>query len=329
MSDNHVSFYVGEVISLNDAYKIKDNRDTKFTQPFSINIQTKIDNVKRVLENVIPANSNIKQIPLLGENVLVFQGYNSSTSYRQRTYQWYYLSVYNIQSNINHNIVPTISTNFSPDTEFTETTVAALQPFKGDILIEGRWGNTIRLSNTNKNSTTYSLPPNWGGDTVTDPIIILSNKQNNNEFVVENIDSDLSSIYLTTSQRLNTLKLHNNLNQSSDTSTAFNKSQFVAAADRIVLTSKTDVVALDSNKSIELNSPLLSIGNKQNSEKEYGLHSTAVIELFDQFFYLITLGGLKDSSGMPIIVDTTFTDTFFKIREKLSNLKIRQDKGDI
>ena len=47
------------------------------------------------------------------------------------------------------------------------------------------------------------------------------------------------------------------------------------------------------------------------------------------FFYLIALGGLKDSNGMPITIDPSFTDVFYKIREKLTNLKIRQDKGDV
>lgn len=333
MQDNNVIFYIGEVVSINDSYKNKQDRKSDFKYPFSIDIDTRIDNVKRLIRNVIPANNNIKQIPILGENVLIFQGHGSKTGFNQtkynREYQWYYLSVYNIQSNINHNITPTITSNFEEDPEFIKITTPALQPFKGDILIEGRWGNTIRLGNTNKNSNNYSIQPNWSGESVTDPIIIISNKKSNNDFVVENTETDISSIYLTSTQRLNTLKLHNILNQSISAESDYTKSQFIGIADRIILKSKTDVVAIDSNKSIELNSPLLSIGTKQNSEKEYGLHSTAVIELFDQFFYLIALGGLKDSNGMPITIDPSFTDVFYKIREKLTNLKIRQDKGDV
>ena len=50
--------------------------------------------------------------------------------------------------------------------------------------------------------------------------------------------------------------------------------------------------------------------------------------MFNEFFYLITLGGLKDSTGMPIIADPTFADKFLDLREKLENKKIRQDKGN-
>ena len=64
MQDNNVIFYIGEVVSINDSYKNKQDRKSDFKYPFSIDIDTRIDNVKRLIRNVIPANINIKQIPI-------------------------------------------------------------------------------------------------------------------------------------------------------------------------------------------------------------------------------------------------------------------------
>ncbi len=326
IDQSKVNFYIGEVIDSPNTYK-QENGD------FTINVITKQNVTKKVIENVKPANINVKQIPIKGETVLIFQGYDSTTSFINRNYQWYYLSLISIQSNINNNILPIISNEFKKDDEFVDVLSSTIQPFKGDLLFEGRYRNTIRIGSTNINSSNYSIQPPWSGDNQTDPIIVISNGHINSEpkkFTIENINEDASSLYLTSTQRLNNLKLHNTLNYSDNTSTAFSKSQFVGVADRIILKSKTDVVALDSNLAIELNSPLLVIGNKSNSEKEYGLHSTPVKELFWLFFNLLSTGGLLDSNNMPICINPSnaFVDKYLDLIDKIDNIKIRQDKGE-
>ena len=73
--------------------------------------------------------------------------------------------------------------------DFEEKIVSPLQPFEGDVLLEGRWGNSIRLGSTGTQpNDRYSLTSQFTGDSSTDPIIILSNHQvnkKNKEFVVE------------------------------------------------------------------------------------------------------------------------------------------------
>lgn len=346
---NNIEFDVAEVLGYDHYdhtynYIGPDQPKSNSSYLFAIKVRS-INPFNKNAFLAVPSNINIKKIPLIGEYVLIYKTINSSTtSYNRAPQYWYYLSTVDLRSNVHGNISPGISdvvrvdntdhSNDSPGKTFKLTKVSPLQPYEGDVVIEGRFGNSIRFSNTVDTGGNYYIRPNWSGNISTgspDPIIILSNRQKNlpnKEFVTENIETDDSSIYLTTTQKLNTLRLHNVLNQSSDTENEFNKSQFISSADRIILKSKTDVVALDSNKSIELNSPLLSIGTKQDKDKEYGLHSTAVKELFDQFFYLLSLGGLKDSNGMPVTIDPAFTDKFFKLRNSLDNVKIRQDKGD-
>ncbi len=345
--NEQIEWDVAEVLGYDRTYNYisPDTPNTNVSELFAL----KVRSCKSIFDSSIylakPANINLKQIPLIGEFVLIYKTFNQESHKDYIRQQWYYLMPISVQSNINNNPLPGISSKLSADElanfklgkTYKQTSVSPLQPYEGDILFEGRFGNSIRFGSTviiNSKNNPYSISPTWKETSESDsgnPIIILSNGRKNKrykEFVLEDIETDASSLYLTSTQKLSNLKLHNVLNQSSDSSNAFVKSQFLGVADRIILKSKTDVVALDSNKSIELNSPLLSIGTKQDKDKEYGLHSTAVKELFDQFFYLLSLGGLKDSNGMPVTIDPTFTDKFFKLRNSLDNVKIRQDKGD-
>ena len=50
-----------------------------------------------------------------------------------------------------------VPTNISLGKTFVEKTdIHPLQPFEGDVLLEGRWGNTLRLG-----STVTAKPNNW------------------------------------------------------------------------------------------------------------------------------------------------------------------------
>lgn len=344
---DQIEWDVAEVLEYDRTYNYisPDTPNTNVSELFALKVRSCRSLFDSNVYLAKPANINLKQIPLIGEFVLIYKTFNQESHNDYIRHQWYYLMPISVQSNINNNPLPGISSklseeqlaNFKLGKTYNQTSISPLQPYEGDILFEGRFGNSIRFGSTviiDSQTNPYSISPTWKETTKSDsgsPIIILSNGRKNKaykEFVLEDIETDASSLYLTSTQKLSNLKLHNALNQSLDSSNAFAKSQFIGVADRIILKSKTDVVALDSHKSIELNSPLLSIGTKQDSEKEYGLHSTAVKELFDEFFYLLTLGGLKDSNGMPIVVDQSFVTDFYKIRRKLDNVNIRQDIGD-
>lgn len=264
MIDNsHVKFFVGEVVSYNDTYKTtaSGSLESNKNKPFSINVRVKINSNEKLFSNVIPSNSNIKQIPIIGENVLIYQGYNQNTTYLVREYQWYYLTTINIQSNVNNNITPTITTKFTPLAEFTDTAVRSLQPYIGDILLEGRWGNTIRLGSTNSSTDKYAIESPWKGSVNTDPIITLSTRKpirSNQIYDVENIQTDDASLYLTSTQKfpkliLGTSDNKNSLSCYTPGESQFSKSQFIGVADRIVLKAKSDIAVIDSPTAILLN----------------------------------------------------------------------------
>ena len=74
-----------------------------------------------------------------------------------------------------------------------------LLAFEGDVIVEGRWGNTIRLGSTVTNS-----PNTWSSiGTCGDPIIVVRNGQNQPNTTpmqqpeVEDINKEGSPLYLT------------------------------------------------------------------------------------------------------------------------------------
>jgi hypothetical protein len=141
-----------------------------------------------------------------------------------------------------------------------------LQLFEGDMICEGRWGNSIRFGSTIK-----TKPPviaslnNWStGNSISgDPIVILRNgqgKQSDEGWipVVEDINNDESSIYLTSTQKI-PLKPSSN-NYSSYVSNPpinpglYEGKQVIINSGRLVFNSTNDHILLSSNKSINLNS---------------------------------------------------------------------------
>ena len=92
--------------------------------------------------------------------------------------------------------------------------VRPLRPYEGDIILEGRFGNSIRFGSTIDNRYT-THPTFWSKEGNTgDPITIISNGQDIGRdstetgfyHITENINGDDSSIYLCTNQQLSTFR---------------------------------------------------------------------------------------------------------------------------
>jgi hypothetical protein len=91
--------------------------------------------------------------------------------------------------------------NFQP-----QDNIRALQPYAGDVIQEGRAGQSIRMGTTNQEGAN-----NWSdGDTFGDPVMILRVGQSENQqgsTVVEDVNGDASSIYMFANQKLNNIQL--------------------------------------------------------------------------------------------------------------------------
>ena len=268
-------------------------------------ITARIDGyVNRPTIKAKPANTNIKKIPLIGEIILVFQlksSVPSNDTYEQN--QWYYLSTVDIVSSTNHNVL----TGYTSKTEqeqqvgksFPEKMISPLQPFQGDVLVEGRFGNSIRFGSSVATNSLYTIQQQskFIGGSLGDPIIILSNGRKNKqakEFTHEDIKTDSSSLYLTSEQSITGLNL-NHILRKGTAAQLYSKPQLIGVADRIILHAKNDIIALDAKLGIEINSADIRFGT--SSDKEEMLHSTAILELLQIIIRTIQMG-FHDSSGV-------------------------------
>jgi hypothetical protein len=254
---------------------------------FGIDVQYSLNGRLQFIENVKPINSNIKQIPIPGESVLIFQSLSHESTLEESYPQWYYMLPMAMSSNTNSNILPTVG-ELEFDTKFEESQVSPLQPYRGDFMLEGRYGNSIRFSSTIDFKNNYSEPGNWRGNKNGDPILILSNGRKykeNKDFVTEDINTDQSSLYLTSTQKL-PLVLGSKTQPNSLTGcispngneTNYIGSQLVGVSDRVILKARKDLVVIDSPIGIVLNSTgAIKLGSEEASESM--VHGEVLLEV--------------------------------------------------
>ena len=231
-----------------------------------------------------PSLSNVKQLPLLNEIVYTFSLPNPNNQLGGSSEELYYFNTINVWNSQHHNALPnglTLKENQKADytssaagnvrriedgsteinlgSTFVErSNVNPLLPFEGDIIHEGRWGNSIRFGSTVSGSINDWSETGANGD----PITILRNGEdpdNNPDGwvpVVEDINKDLSSIWITSTQQIPIEVASSNYNSYStppETPNQYVGTQIIANSDRILLNSKTDHIMLSSATSINMN----------------------------------------------------------------------------
>jgi hypothetical protein len=231
-----------------------------------------------------PLFSNIKNYPLINEIVYLLTLPNTEIGSNPTSTNIYYINIIGLWNHPHHNAYPINPINLpeyqqkdyiqtslgsvrrisDQSTEITlgetfkeKTNIHPLQAFEGDIIYEGRWGNSIRFGSTVKDkNNNWSTSGNNG-----DPILIIKNgqgQQNEEGWlpITENINNDDSSIYLTSTQKIPlsaTSKNYKSYNNAPIQLDLFNDKQIIINSDRVVLNSKKDHILLSSAKSVNLN----------------------------------------------------------------------------
>jgi hypothetical protein len=208
----------------------------------------------------IPLNSNVLDYPLIGELVPITSvPSQDSQSTQISTVANYYGSIINLYNNPQHNS-QTTNPNASLGDSFVENgDIRSLISFQGDRIYQGRKGNGIRLGSTAKK---YSDINEWsavGKDG--DPITIIVNgyvTTNKNPSVpnVEEINKELSSIYMTSTQLIPLLPDRNDIVNPFTKPILPNKyfyPQLILNSDRVTINSKKDEVMIYAKTNIELN----------------------------------------------------------------------------
>ena len=211
----------------------------------------------------LPYSSHIKTYPLIDEFILITslpdQGRNQSLS----SNRYFYHNPIGIWNTPNHNAFPYLPsqennqlikaqlnspTNPSQDSFIEKDNIKNITPKSGDTLIEGRNGQSIRFSNDEGN-----------------PITLIRNGQNRTtpssgfEPISEDIKNDLSSIYLSSYQKIPNLSLETEKGipfvsylTPPITPSQFNQPQVVLNSDRIIIEAETDSVLVSAGKSVGL-----------------------------------------------------------------------------
>ena len=238
-----------------------------------------------------PLFPNQNLVPLENEIVYIIALPNSDIQSNVNDLSYYYFQPINIWNSVHHNAIPdpindnTIPESQTQDYEQTEggsvrrvtdggteidlgdtfvekLSIRNLLPYEGDLIHQGRWGNTIRLGSTVLDA---NIPNPWsnntGGD-FGDPIIIIKNGQHEEETdpwvpQVENINTDKSSIYLTSAQSIPlepASTSYSSYFQPPTSADKFVDEQIILNSGRLFFNSKNDSIMLSAFDSINLNS---------------------------------------------------------------------------
>jgi hypothetical protein len=263
----------------------------------------------------IPLFSFIKSIPVAGEAVILIKNDLQSSIVNNSVY---YLTSLNIWNNPSLNSIeqspqisdPNNKNYFSPS---KIQNIIPLLPLPGDVIFEGRFGNNIRLGNTNPNFANKWSESGEKGD----PITIISNGQaSENPTNVENISEDLSSIYLTSYQKIANFSLANeNFNSYKKTpekSSEYTQPQIILNSSRIILNANN------------ANSDNLNTGDVLISgEKSIGLSSNESIniESTETIIDGKVLLGSKDAKESALLGDTT-QELLIQLTTEVRNLSL-------
>ena len=254
-----------------------------------------------------PLFPQLKNYPLVNELVLLFKLPTTGNSQITGTYEYYYLNSIGIWNHPEQNGFPDLfstPTNESPSQtksnqsielgniqqpsdsslsldlngdsggDFIEKgNIRPVLPFIGDQIFEGRFSNSIRLGSTSPSQGI--ITNNWSATGENgSPITILRNGQPTDTEgpgwlpVTENINTDLSSIYLTSTQQVPinvsvatttaggsaTAPFSDVISETPQSPPTFDKQQIILNSGRLVFNTNIDSILMSSQKSIVLES---------------------------------------------------------------------------
>jgi hypothetical protein len=347
--------------------------------------------IEKVAKSYSPQS---KSLPIINEVVQLFLLPIPTDALTLRE-EYYYLPSYNVWNSPHHNALPNprnsnlppsqqldyqqiegglvrrvtdgsteidlnSPSNPSQNTFIEKSNIHPLLPFAGDVMYEGRWGNSLRFGSTTKSKSEYKNNWSEAGENG-DPIVILRNGQPSNSSeegwipITEDINQDLSSIYLTSTQTLpidRNLEGRFNIFKSKPQSlSTFANPQIIQTSDRIILNAKTDGVLIGGEKSlsvsvgeyVNMNSKNLFIDSNnvrlgaQNATEPVLLGNTT-IELFDQLLTalsnltsiletsLIYPGGVPSPNAPLNLVASNVNQVITQIKSQLDSTKSKITK---
>ena len=229
-----------------------------------------------------PKNASIKMMPVKGELVYVYKAPSIITSANVNIDTYYYESAVNLYGDANNNIKSRttqiektnavgrdiiksetgygaeedISDEENYENEYQNKDIKQPQLEEGDYIIEGRFGNTIRLGSTGKSSDDTEVEKNWEGDNSTDPITIINNEQieEGEEYrYYELLHKNKTSVWLTSKQKIKFSDYDYNLksfDEKYEKLSEYKSSQAIINSSRVIIRAGSDHIFLFSDKRV-------------------------------------------------------------------------------
>lgn len=287
---------IGRVVNI----KLHDNPQTKFVEQGAIEFEeVGGGSLGLGLNTARPLDPNIRKYPVKDELVYIIGMPGQGLQTNSNSITYYYISNIGMWNNPNYNGFPKDPERQDPNLNKNIQTITAGLPskatatpittqqtgtfrekgnihplsyYEGDVNIEGRWGNSIRLGSTIKQGARIIFPPKQLTGSLGDPLVMIRNGQNPNNTenfstVDENFEQDLASIYLTSTQQI-PLNIGTGLLQTYNSGSApeppaiYAKPQIALNSGRILLNAGTvegsillfgsKTIGLQSNKTINI-----------------------------------------------------------------------------
>ena len=211
-----------------------------------------------------PLDINKRTVPLKNETVILVKGPDQNTDDASPDGKMYYTSVISLWNNPHHGAYP-VKTD-SPDVDLgggidEEGGLSPLQLLPGDTTIEGRLGQSIRLSGGASGKSPWSDSSNRNK-----PLIVFSNGQAETSEgftpIFEDINEDPSSIYLTSDHTIPLLLANDkrsSYNSIPDLPSSYKGAQLLFNSDRVTINSKQSDVLISSAESVGINGTSINI----------------------------------------------------------------------
>ena len=281
----------------------------------------------RDLPFAFQGNPSIRRLPLPGEIIALEKRPAPATDpslKNELVMRLYWTEVINTWNNPEHNANPDITVKsyasklFGKDFK-EDGKINPLQLFPGDITIEGRQGQSIRMTGTKHKENKLT-----DGSNESKPVTIISNGQKETDSgidrIVEDVNEDPASIYLTSDHTVELDEANNKrkaYKDKPDKPKKYKGSQVLINSDRLyfnareehlLLTAKksvgisADTLNFDGNKEISVDADQIFLGVKAykdpQSSKEPLLKGKTSVEWLDEFAAVVEAWGKFLSSTM-------------------------------
>lgn len=291
-----------------------------------------------------PMFSSTKQYPLAEEIVFLVKLPSENLGVHSDSTKYYYLPPLSIWNHPHQNANPNqVQDSQSPDSQNKSTSqisagatsksgnsekdldfngqsggtfeekgnIHPVLPFTGDVIVEGRYGNSIRLGNTSKTTSEYKN--NWSEEGENgSPITIIKNGQPDEVSdegwlpCTEDINTDKSSLYLTSTQKIpvTTVENYEAFAEPPEAPTEHIGNQAILNSGRLILNANLDSVLISGMKSIAL-----------SANEDIGISSNGNVVLTGASVKL----GDKEADH-PVILGDDFLDQFANLVDGLDTV---------